>query len=181
MTSKNTLTAVLLTAVFCLPAAYAEESSTKPVPATAMGGMGGMDMSSMMMSDDKLKMKQEHLLKMHEFSTKIVGATDPKEKERLKAEQLQLMKDHEKQHHQMMQQHMQEMMKQRGGMSGMEHGGPAGGGMGAMPGMQHGGPSGGMGNMPGMQHGGNAGGEMGAMPGMQHGNTPATPPSAPTK
>lgn len=59
---------------------------------------------------------------------------------------------------QMMQQHRQEMMKQQGGMPGMQHGGAAGGmpGMGAMPGMQQGGPA-------------------AAMPGMQHGNTPATP------
>lgn len=178
MTLKNTCTAALLTAMFCLPAVHAEEAITKPAPAPAMGGMGSMggtDMSSMMMSEDKLKMKQEHLLKMHELSSKILAATDPKEKERLKAEQLQLMKDQEKQHHQMMQQHMQDMMKQKGGMPGM-----SGGNMGNMPGMQHGGSAGGMGNMPGMQHGGSAG-DMGNMPGMQHGNAPATPPAAPAK
>ena len=55
---------------------------------------------------------------------------------------------------QMMQQHMQEMMKQKGGMPGMQHGGMPG--MGAMPGMQPGGPA-------------------GAMPGMDHGKTPAAP------
>lgn len=42
----------------------------------AMGNTGGM-----MMSDDRLKQKQEHLLKMHELSGKIIAATDPKEKE----------------------------------------------------------------------------------------------------
>ena len=89
-----------------------------------MGSMGGM-----MMSEDKLKEKQEHLLKMHELSNKILAATDPKEKDRLKAEQLQLMKDHEKQHHMMMQQHMQQMMQNKGGMPGMQPG---------MGNMQHG-------------------------------------------
>ena len=146
MTLKNTCTVALLTAAFCLPATQAEEAAPKPIATPPAGGqqMGGMDMSGMMMSEDKLKGKQEHLLKMHELSNKILAATDPKEKDRLKAEQLQLMKDHEKQHHQMMQQHMQDMMKQKGGLPGM-----SGGGMGAMPGMQHGGPAaGGMGNMP---------------------------------
>lgn len=135
MTFKNTCTVALLTAAFCLPAAQAEEAAPKPNAAPAAGGqqMGGMDMSRMMMSEDKLKGKQEHLLKMHELSNKILAATDPKEKDRLKAEQLQLMKDHEQQHHQMMQRHMQDMMKQKGGMPGM-----SGGGAGAMPGMQHG-------------------------------------------
>ncbi|MDD1648912.1 MAG: hypothetical protein LUO80_00750 [Methylococcaceae bacterium] len=151
MTLKITCTVAFLTAAFCLPATQAEEAAPKPIPTPPAGGqqMGGMDMSGMMMSEDKLKGKQEHLLKMHELSNKILAATDPKEKDRLKAEQLQLMKDHEKQHHQMMQQHMQDMMKQKGGMPGMSGG--------AMPGMQHGGPAaGGMGNMPGMQHGNTA-------------------------
>lgn len=47
------------------------------------------------------------------------------------------MKEHEKQHLMMMQQHMQEMMKNKGGMGGMggmKHGDGAGG----MNGMQHG-------------------------------------------
>jgi hypothetical protein len=38
------------------------------------GGMGGM--GAMMMSDENLKQKQEHLLKMHELSGKILAATD---------------------------------------------------------------------------------------------------------
>jgi hypothetical protein len=99
-----------------------------------MGGMGAGMMGGMMMNEDRLKQMQEHLLKMHELSSKILAATDPKEKDRLKAEQLELMKEHEKQHHMMMQQHMQEMMKNKGGMQGMQHGGNAGG----MGNMQHG-------------------------------------------
>ena len=151
----KTLCAVMaISAVSVLTSVHAEQT---PPPAPAGGGhqMGGMPggMGGMMMSDENLKQKQEHLLKMHELSGKILAATDAKEKDRLKAEQLQLMKEHEKAHHQMMQQHMQEMMKNKGGMPGMQHGG-AGGGMGNM--------GGGMGNM-------------------QHGNSPAAPstPAAP--
>lgn len=150
----KTLCAVMaISAVSVLTSVHAEQT---PPPAPAgghqMGGMPG-GMGGMMMSDENLKQKQEHLLKMHELSGKILAATDAKEKDRLKAEQLQLMKEHEKAHHQMMQQHMQEMMKNKGGMPGMQHGG-AGGGMGNM--------GGGMGNM-------------------QHGNSPAAPstPAAP--
>ena len=155
---------------------HAEEAA-KPAAPPASGGhqMGGMNMGgmgsmgSMMMSDERLKQKQEHLLKMHELSTKILAATDPQEKEKLKAEQFKLMKEHEMQHHMMMQQHMQDMMKNKGGMPGMSQGGPAGG----MGGMQHGGPGGGMGNM---QQGGAAGG----MGNMQHGTTPPAAPAPAT-
>jgi len=167
--------AVTLALLTGLSAVQAEEAA-KPATPPASGGhqMGGMNMGGMgnmggmMMSDERLKQKQEHLLKMHELSTKILAATDPQEKEKLKAEQFKLMKEHEMQHHMMMQQHMQDMMKNKGGMPGMPQGG-AGGGMGNM---QHGGPAGGMGNM---QQGG-AGGGMGNMGNMQHG---ATPPAAP--
>jgi hypothetical protein len=149
--------AVTLALLAGLSMTHAEETG-KPAapPASAGHQMGGMDMSGMMMSDERLKQKQEHLLKMHELSTKILAATNPQEKDKLKAEQLQLMKEHEKQHHMMMQQHMQDMMKNKGGM----------------PGMQQGGPAGGMGNM---QHGGSSAGGMGNM---QHGATPPTTPPA---
>ena len=166
MKLKNLIHAILLTGAVCLPVAQAEEAP-KPAPAAngghQMGGMGsGGMMGGMMMNDEKLKKTQEHLLKMHELSSKILAATDPKEKEKLMAEQLELMKEHEKQHHMMMQQHMQEMMKNKGGMSGMQHGGGSNGGMGGMSGMQHGnGSSGDMGNM-------------------QHGNTPAAAPATQT-
>ena len=131
----NRLYAVMaISAVSVLTSVHAEQ--TPPPPPAGGHQMGGMPggMGGMMMSDENLKQKQEHLLKMHELSGKILAATDAKEKDRLKAEQLQLMKEHEKAHHQMMQQHMQEMMKNKGGMPGMQHGG-AGGGMGNM---QHG-------------------------------------------
>ena len=132
MKLKNLMNAALIATAACLPTLQAEEA---PKPASSNGGhqMGGMG-AGMMMNDDRLKQMQEHLLKMHELSSKILAATDLKEKDRLKAEQLELMKEHEKQHHMMMQQHMQEMMKNKGGMQGMQHGGNAGG----MGNMQHG-------------------------------------------
>jgi hypothetical protein len=132
MKLKSLMNAALIATAACLPTLQAEEA---PKPASSNGGhqMGGMG-AGMMMNDDRLKQMQEHLLKMHELSSKILAATDPKEKDRLKAEQLELMKEHEKLHHMMMQQHMQEMMKNKGGMQGMQHGGNAGG----MGNMQHG-------------------------------------------
>jgi len=131
MKLNNLINAAIIATASCLPALQAEEA---PKPASSngshqMGGMGGM-----MMNEDRLKQMQEHLLKMHELSGKILAATDPKERDRLKAEQLELMKEHEKQHHMMMQQHMQEMMKNKGSMQGMQHGGGTGG----MSNMQHG-------------------------------------------
>lgn len=65
----------------------------------------------LMMSDEGLKERQEHLLQMHDLSNRILSAKDPKEKERLKEEQLQLMKSYELKHHQMMQRHMKKMME----------------------------------------------------------------------
>jgi len=132
MKLKSLINAALLATAASLPVLQAEEA---PKPASPNGGhqMGGMG-PGMMMNEERLKQMQEHLLKMHELSSKILAATDPKEKDRLKAEQLELMKDHEKHHHMMMQQHMQEMMKNKGGMQGMQHGGNAGG----MGNMQHG-------------------------------------------
>ncbi len=66
-----------------------------------------------MMSDEGLRERQDHLLQMHDLSNRILSAKDPKEKERLKEEQLQLMKSYEIKHHQMMQRHMKEMMEKK--------------------------------------------------------------------
>lgn len=127
----NRSVAVLMAVSLCSPV-LAGEAASKHHPASqgqaTEGMMGGM--MSEEMREQHLKQRQEHMLKMHELSNKILAAKDDKERERLKAEQLQLMKEHEKAHHQMMQQHMQQMMQHRGGMPG-----PAGtqGGMGGMP------------------------------------------------
>jgi hypothetical protein len=54
--------------------------------------------------DQHLRMNQEHMLKMHDLSNRILAETDPKKKEQLKNEQLELMKAH---HRQMMTQRME--------------------------------------------------------------------------
>lgn len=93
-----------------------------------MGGPGSM--MSEQMKAEHFKSKQDYFIKMVEFSNKILAASDSKEKDRLKSEQLQLMQDHEKNNHDMMQKHMQQMMNQGGSgmggmMGGMQHGSPA--------------------------------------------------------
>lgn len=134
--------AALLAVSLSLPVLAAEPAPPPPAPPPAPakpmegGPMTGGSMMSEEMQEQHLKRKQENFLKMVELSDKILAAKDDKERERLKAEQLQLMKDYEKSHQEMMQQHMQHMrqMMQQGG--GMQHGGPGGG----MGGMQHGTP-----------------------------------------
>lgn len=67
----------------------------------------------LMMSDEGLRERQDHLLRMHDLSNHILAAKDPKEREQLKEEQLQLMKSYELKHHLMMQRHMKEMMDKK--------------------------------------------------------------------
>lgn len=115
-----------IAAFLCLPVG-AEEAAQGHHPAASGGMMGGM--MSEELRERHLRQRQEYLLKIHELSNQILAAKDEKERERLKAEQLQLMKEHEKAHHELMQQHMRQMM-QHGGET--PHGG-SGGGMGGMP------------------------------------------------
>ena len=95
------------------PLLQAEESApvtANPEQVAPISPMEGM------MSDEQLKKQQQHLLKMQDLSNRILGARDSKEKQRLIDEQLNLMREHQLQHHQMMHQHMQEMMKNKAGM-----------------------------------------------------------------
>jgi hypothetical protein len=66
--------------------------------------MAKMDESKMM---EHLKMRQEQMLKMHDLSNKILAETDPKKKQELKDEQLELIKA---EHMQMMSMHHPKMM-----------------------------------------------------------------------
>jgi hypothetical protein len=66
--------------------------------------MPGMDEAKM---TEHLKMRQEQILKMHDLSNKILAETDPKKKQALKDEQLELIKA---EHMQMMSMHHQKMM-----------------------------------------------------------------------
>ncbi|UOA10480.1 hypothetical protein [Methylobacter sp. S3L5C] len=67
--------------------------------------MGTMDESKMM---EHLKIKQEEILKMHDLSNKILAETDPKQKQVLKDQQLELIKA---EYIQMMNMHHSKMMK----------------------------------------------------------------------
>jgi uncharacterized membrane protein len=66
--------------------------------------MGNMDETKMM---EHLKIRQEEMLKMHDLSNKILAETDPKKKQALKDQQLELIKAD---HMQMMSMHHQKMM-----------------------------------------------------------------------
>lgn len=94
-------------------------ASQKPQASGGMGSMmGGGGMMSEEQMDQRVKMMQDHMLQMHEIMDKIQATTDPAEKEKLKQQQRDMIKQHMKAHHQMMMQ-----MQHQGGMS---HGGSAG-------------------------------------------------------
>lgn len=148
MKIKLTCAAAIVSMTFC-GLAFAE-GTAQPGATPAAAGHAGMPDMAMggMMSEERLKKKQEYDLKIHDLSNKILASTHPAERDRLKAEQLELMKAHQKEHHQMMQ---QMMMHKMGGS--------------------------GMGNMPGMKHDGNGAAGGGSMGGMQH-DTPAQAPAS---
>jgi hypothetical protein len=102
------------TAAMCLLAAITatgnaeEPKKTDAMPMEGMGmgmhhGMGGM-MAGMSeeQKDKHLRSMQEHMLKMHDLSNQILAEKEATKKEQLKAQQLQLMKEH---HAQMMEHH----------------------------------------------------------------------------
>jgi hypothetical protein len=66
--------------------------------------MANMDEAKMM---EHLKIRQEEMLKMHDLSSKILAETDPKKKQALKDQQLELIKT---EHKQMMSMHHSKMM-----------------------------------------------------------------------
>ena len=69
-------------------------------------GKQGMGMMGMGMSEGHLQAMQEHMLKMHDYSNRILAEKDPTKQAQLKHEQLELMKAHQAQ---MMQHHSQMM------------------------------------------------------------------------
>ena len=90
----------------CLAAEQAEKTPEMKMdhPMKMDQPMSKMDESKMM---EHLKMRQEQILKMHDLSNKILAETDPKKKQALKDEQLELIKAD---HMQMMSMHHQKMM-----------------------------------------------------------------------
>lgn len=70
-------------------------------------GMGGMGQMSEEERDKHLHMEQDHMLKMHDLSNRILAEPDAKKKEQLKNEQFELMKAHRAQ----MMSHRMEIMQ----------------------------------------------------------------------
>ena len=90
----------------CLAAEPAEKTPEMKMDQPMKMGqpMAKMDESKMM---EHLKMRQDQILKMHDLSNKILAETDPKKKQALKDEQLELIKA---EHMQMMSMHHPKMM-----------------------------------------------------------------------
>ena len=61
--------------------------------------------------EEQLKVTQEHLLKMHELSNRILASKDPKQKEHLKAEQRELMRSFDRAHQHLLKQHLETLKK----------------------------------------------------------------------
>lgn len=70
-----------------------------------MGGMQGMMHMSPEQMDKHMRSMQSHMLMMHDYSNRILSEKDPKKKQSLKDEQLELMKAH----HMQMMKHRQQM------------------------------------------------------------------------
>ena len=84
----------------------------KPAPKAEMKmdmnmdqGMGGGQMMDPAKMKEHMKMEQEHQLKIHELSHKILSETDPKKQQELKDQQLKLMEEHHMHKMQMMMKH----------------------------------------------------------------------------
>lgn len=126
--------ALFLLLVFFGMNSFAEQAEQAqdqtPMEGTGMGmgqgrmhkgmGMGGMHMGMMgNMSeeekDKRMRSMQKHMLKMHDLSNKILATKNFEAKNRLKEQQIALMKAHMEKmmaHHKMMKQH-QGRMQQR--------------------------------------------------------------------
>ena len=77
-------------------------------------GMGNMNPEMM---DKKMRSKQEHMLKMHDLSSQILAENNATKKQKLKDEQLELMKN---MHMKKMQKKMKMKMKSNGKMMDMK-------------------------------------------------------------
>ncbi|EIC30278.1 MULTISPECIES: hypothetical protein [Methylomicrobium] len=104
---KITVATFFLSLAFSLPS-HAGSTDTPDEPMSMQKGMGMKGPKSKEELERHLRMNQEQMLKMHDLSNRILSETDPKKKEQLKNEQLELMKTH---HEQMMTKRMEK--KQR--------------------------------------------------------------------
>ncbi|MEQ1622974.1 MAG: hypothetical protein ABL919_16385 [Methylococcales bacterium] len=88
-------------------ASFAEEPPA-PKPAMKMEGSMGAPMDHAKMLEH-MKMEQEHMLKMHDLSNKILTETDPKKQQELKDQQLKLMEEQHEHKMKMMKNHKMPM------------------------------------------------------------------------
>jgi len=110
--TKKILSALILSIAFLSAAIYAEDDMKKHhAMKDGMDSMsakkGMMNMSPEMM-EGRLRSMQTHMLQMHDYSSRILNEKDPVKKQKLKDEQLELMKAH---HRKMMQMHRMMMQK----------------------------------------------------------------------
>ena len=91
-----------ITAAFAGAALVAVMATACAGPRAGMGMGGMMAGMSEEQKDKHLRSMQEHMLKMHDLSNQILAEKEATKKEQLKAQQLQLMKEH---HAQMMEHH----------------------------------------------------------------------------
>ncbi len=59
----------------------------------------------------QLKATQDHLLKMHDLSTRILASKEPQQRERLKAEQRELMRAFDQAHQHLVKNHLDNIRK----------------------------------------------------------------------
>jgi hypothetical protein len=81
----------LLTAASSVYAQAPDKPAAKPTMPMNKGKSQDMDENTML---EHLKMRQEHMLMMHDLSNKILAEKDPKKQQELKDQQLELMKSH---------------------------------------------------------------------------------------
>lgn len=79
------------------PAAADDQQMDMPRGMGMHRGMGKMGQMSEEERDKHLRAHQENMLKLHDLSNRILAESDPKKKEQLKNEQLEMMKAHQAQ------------------------------------------------------------------------------------
>lgn len=111
---KKILTLAVMGLTFISAASQAEDKSGMKHSMSGMGGMQGMMHMSPEQMETHMRGMQAHMLMMHDYSNKILAEKDPKKRQSLKDEQLELMKAHHMQmmkHRQNMKQMHQQMMQ----------------------------------------------------------------------
>jgi hypothetical protein len=92
---KKTISLLVVLAVIPFSQmSFAEEQKSTPKAEMKMEeGMGCSEKDPVKMKEH-MKLEQEHQLKIHDLSNKILSETDPKKQQELKDQQLKLMEEH---------------------------------------------------------------------------------------